>query len=56
MRLATPNKNPINFIIGLFVEGVILCNKSKEFFKNIPPRLALALAMNERHEKPWADN
>ncbi len=34
-----------------YVEGVILCNRFKGLFRNIPPRLALALAMTETHEK-----
>jgi conjugative transfer ATPase len=34
-----------------YVEGVILCNKFKGLFRNIPPRLSLALAMTEQTEK-----
>jgi hypothetical protein len=34
-----------------YVEGVILCNKFKGLFRNVPPRLALALAMTEQTEK-----
>lgn len=34
-----------------YVEGVILCPRFKALFRNIPPRLALALAMTETHEK-----
>jgi conjugative transfer ATPase len=34
-----------------YVEGVLLCNKFKGLFRNIPPRLTLALAMTEKHEK-----
>lgn len=34
-----------------YVEGVILCNRFKGIFRNIPPRLALALAMTEKIEK-----
>jgi conjugative transfer ATPase len=34
-----------------YVEGVILCNKFKGLFRNVPPRLALALAMTEQSEK-----
>lgn len=34
-----------------YVEGVLLCNKIKTIFRNIPPALALALAMTEKHEK-----
>lgn len=36
---------------GKFVEGVILCNRFKGLFRNIPPRLSLALAMTEKNEK-----
>jgi len=36
---------------GKFVEGIILCNKFNALFKNVPPRLALALAMTEKIEK-----
>jgi conjugative transfer ATPase len=34
-----------------YVEGVILCNKLKSIFRNVPPKIALALAMTEKHEK-----
>ena len=34
-----------------FVEGVILCHRFKCLFRNIPPTLALALAMTEKTEK-----
>ncbi len=34
-----------------YVEGVLLCNRFKALFRNIPSRLALALAMTEKHEK-----
>ena len=34
-----------------YVEGVILCNRFKGLFRNISPRLALALAMTEKIEK-----
>lgn len=34
-----------------YVEGVILCNKFKGLFRNVPPRPALALAMTEKVEK-----
>lgn len=33
------------------MEGVILCSRFKGLFRNIPPRLSLALAMTETHEK-----
>lgn len=36
---------------GKFVEGVLLCNRLKALFRNIPPRLSLALAMTEKEEK-----
>ncbi len=36
---------------GKYVEGILLCNRFKGLFRNIPPRLALALAMTEKHEK-----
>ncbi len=36
---------------GKYVEGVLLCNRFKGLFRNIPPRLMLALAMTEKHEK-----
>ncbi|MBX9706281.1 MAG: conjugative transfer ATPase [Gammaproteobacteria bacterium] len=34
-----------------YVEGVILSNRVKGLFRNVPPRLSLALAMTEKHEK-----
>ncbi|MBX9706105.1 MAG: conjugative transfer ATPase [Gammaproteobacteria bacterium] len=34
-----------------YVEGVILSNRVKALFRNVPPRLSLALAMTEKHEK-----
>ena len=34
-----------------YVEGVILCPRIKALFRNVPPRLSLALAMTEKHEK-----
>lgn len=34
-----------------YVEGVLLCNRVKALFRNVPPRLSLALAMTEKHEK-----
>ncbi len=34
-----------------YVEGVLLCPKVKALFRNVPPRLSLALAMTEKHEK-----
>jgi conjugative transfer ATPase len=34
-----------------YVEGVMLCQRFKGLFRNIPPRLSLALAMTEKHEK-----
>lgn len=36
---------------GKYVEGVILCNRLNTLFRNIPPRLSLALAMTEKEEK-----
>ncbi len=36
---------------GKYVEGIIMCNRFKGLFRNIPPRLPLALAMTEKHEK-----
>jgi conjugative transfer ATPase len=36
---------------GKFVEGVLLCNRFKGLFRNVPPRLSLALAMTEKNEK-----
>ena len=34
-----------------YVEGVILCPRMKVLFRNVPPRLSLALAMTEKTEK-----
>lgn len=34
-----------------YVEDVILCNKFKGLFRNVPPLSSLALAMTEKHEK-----
>lgn len=34
-----------------YVEGVLLSNRIKALFRNVPPRLSLALAMTEKHEK-----
>lgn len=34
-----------------YVEGVLLSNRVKALFRNVPPRLSLALAMTEKHEK-----
>ena len=34
-----------------YVEGVLLCSRVKALFRNVPPRLSLALAMTEKHEK-----
>lgn len=34
-----------------YVEGVLLCPRIKALFRNVPPRLSLALAMTEKHEK-----
>jgi hypothetical protein len=34
-----------------YVEGVILSRKIKGLFRNVPPRLALALGMSEQTEK-----
>jgi conjugative transfer ATPase len=34
-----------------YVEGVILCNRFKSIFRNVPPKIALGLAMTEKHEK-----
>ncbi|MCK4870628.1 MAG: conjugative transfer ATPase, partial [Gammaproteobacteria bacterium] len=36
---------------GKYVEGVLLCNRFKGLFRNVPPRLALAIAMTEKPEK-----
>ena len=34
-----------------YVEGVLLSNRIKALFRNVPPRLSLSLAMTEKHEK-----
>lgn len=34
-----------------YIEGVLLCNRVNTLFRNVPPRLSLALAMTEQHEK-----
>ena len=34
-----------------YVEGVLLCPRVNALFRNVPPRLSLALAMTEKHEK-----
>ncbi|MDP1574354.1 MAG: conjugative transfer ATPase [Coxiellaceae bacterium] len=34
-----------------YVEGVLLSSRIKALFRNVPPRLSLALAMTEKHEK-----
>ncbi len=34
-----------------YVEGVLLCPRVNGLFRNVPPRLSLALAMTEKHEK-----
>ncbi len=36
---------------GKYTEGVILSDKIQALFRNVPPPLALALAMTEKHEK-----
>lgn len=36
---------------GKFTEGVVLADKLQCLFRNVPPTLALALAMTEKHEK-----
>ncbi len=36
---------------GKYTEGVILADKLQALFRNVPPPLALALAMTEKHEK-----
>ncbi len=37
--------------MGEYVEGVVLSNTVQALFRNVPPALALALAMTEKHEK-----
>jgi len=37
--------------MGKYVEGVVLSNTVQALFRNVPPALALALAMTEKHEK-----
>ncbi len=36
---------------GKYVEGVVLADKLEALFRSVPPPLALALAMTEKHEK-----
>jgi len=36
---------------GKYTEGVVLADKVQALFRNVPPPLALALAMTEKHEK-----
>lgn len=36
---------------GKYTEGVILADKVQALFRNVPPSIALALAMTEKHEK-----
>ncbi|MGH8549954.1 MAG: hypothetical protein ACRERU_15375 [Methylococcales bacterium] len=36
---------------GLYAEGVVLSDEVKALFRNVPPPLALALAMTEKDEK-----
>ncbi len=36
---------------GKYTEGVVLADKIQVLFRNVPPPLALALAMTEKHEK-----
>jgi len=36
---------------GKFTEGVVLAGNIEALFRNVPPALALALAMTEQHEK-----
>jgi hypothetical protein len=44
--LLAPRKSP-----GQFVEGVMLTDELSMLFRNVPPPLALALAMTEKDEK-----
>lgn len=36
---------------GKYTEGVIIADKVQALFRNVPPPIALALAMTEKHEK-----
>ena len=36
---------------GKFIEGVVLADRFNALFRSVPPALALALAMTEKHEK-----
>ncbi|WP_018995000.1 conjugative transfer ATPase, partial [Thioalkalivibrio sp. ALJ2] len=36
---------------GKYVEGVVLADQVETLFRNVPPPIALALAMTEKHEK-----
>lgn len=36
---------------GKFVEGVVLADQIQALFRSVPPAIALALAMTEKHEK-----
>jgi hypothetical protein len=36
-----------------YVEGVVLTDALQTIFRNVPPPLALALAMTEKEEKAW---
>jgi len=36
---------------GKYSEGVVLADSVQALFRNIPPPLALSLAMTEKHEK-----
>ncbi len=36
---------------GLYTEGVVMADTVRGLFRNIPPPIALALAMTEKHEK-----
>jgi len=44
--LLAANKEP-----GKYTEGVVMSDKVQALFRNVPPPLALALAMTEKHEK-----
>jgi len=44
--LLAANKEP-----GKYTEGVVMADKVQALFRNVPPPLALALAMTEKHEK-----
>lgn len=44
--LLAANKEP-----GKYTEGVVMADKIQALFRNVPPPLALALAMTEKHEK-----